>query len=85
VYHRNRKQAYDGFFYKAKYENGNPLGKNGIDYMSQGVTIILRDNIDDFRILLGKNSTIRVLIGENPKSKSISLFLDGQNVLNKTL
>ena len=85
VYYHNRQQAYDGFFYKAKYENGNNLGKSGLSYRAENVSMVLRENVDEFEIYLGEDFRLWVAIGENSRSKHIRLYIGYQCVLDKNL
>ena len=85
VYYHNSKQAYDGFFYKAKYENGNNLGKSGLSHSAECVSMVLRDNEDEFEIRLGEDFRILVTIGERSNSKKVRLYIGYQCVLEKNL
>ena len=85
VYYHNGQQAYDGFFYKAKYENGNNLGKSGLSYRAENVSMVLRENVDEFEIYLGEDFRLWVAIGENSGSKHIRLYIGYQCVLDKHL
>ena len=85
IYYFNGNKAYDGFFGKAQLPNGRDLGKTGIMYTADNVSMILRDNVDEFVISLGNGFSIWVAIGENPKFKKIK-FWDGYNcAIDKTL
>ena len=85
VYYQNGKQAYDAFFYKAFYENGNNLGKSGVRYSAQNVSMNLTQNVDEFFLNLGQDFYFYVAISESPKSKKVKLYIGQQCVLEKTL
>ena len=85
VYYHNRQQAYDGFFCKSKYENGNDLSKSGLSYRTKNVSMVLRENVDEFEIYLGEDFRLWVAIGEKPRSKHIRLYIGYQCDLEKHL
>ena len=85
IFYHNGNKAYDGFFFKAKYANGKDLGKSGITYAADNVSMTLGENVDEFMISLGDGFSIWVAIGEKPRFKRFK-FYDGSNcAIEKTL
>ena len=85
VYYSNGKQAYDAFFYKAFYENGSNLGKSGVKYSAQNVSMNLTQDVDEFFVSLGQDFYFYVAISESQRTKKIKLYMGNMCVLEKNL
>ena len=85
IFYHNGNKAYDGFFFKAKYANGKDLGKSGISYEADNVSMTLGENADEFMISLGDEFSIWVEIGEKPRFKRFKLYHGSNCAIEKTL
>ena len=61
------------------------MGKSGINYSAQSVSMNLADDVDEFTICLGQGFNLHAALSERQKTKKIKLYMGQQCILDKTL